>query len=230
MQFQKLIDKISDAFSILDFSYIISGGLIFLIILFDLHKHCQSFMLENMLATVICGIFLSYICGLFSWMLGKFIRRNIIGHFYMKIGEDFQKIFNETIDMASVSLPEFKKTNNGSFLDIFSLTYEYMWIRLENVKEAHERVNYINRFWVMQAVYEGLIGALFIAIVVLIDLFLIGELKSVIWLVLLLVLMLFIIVFCVWEARECARTQIKEVILSYRIYVLNDKIEVNHEK
>lgn len=228
--FQKIIDKISDAFSILDFSYIISGGLTFLIILFDLHKHFQNFMLESMTATIICGIFLSYICGLFSWMLGKFIRRNILGRFFTDIKEDFEKIYSETEIMVTGRLSIFRPLTEASSIDIFSLTYEYLWIRLGKVEEARERMNYINRFWVMQAVYEGLIGSLFVAIVVLIDLLLIGELTSTIWFVLLFVIILFIIVFCMWEARECARTQIKEVILTYYIYVLNDGRQVSHEK
>lgn len=230
MQFQKLIDKISDAFSILDFSYIISGGLTFLVILFDLHNHYESFMLENMTATVICGIFLSYICGLFSWMIGKFIRRNIVGHFFTSIKEDFNNIYNETKHTVIGTLSKFQAPTNASSVDISSLTYEYMWIRLGKVEDAHERMNYINRFWVMQAVYEGLIGSLFIAMVVLIDLLVIGEITSILWFTLLCVLVLFIMAFCVWEACECARTQIKEVILTYYIYVLNDGRKINLEE
>ena len=73
--FHKLIDTLSNAFSILDFSYIVSGGLAFLLILFDLYKHGVSFMMENLTITIVCGVFLSYICGLFAWLIGRFIRR-----------------------------------------------------------------------------------------------------------------------------------------------------------
>lgn len=63
--FQKIIDILSNAFSILDFSYIVSGGFTLGIVLFDLHYHYYEFFIRNISITIVCGIFLAYICGLF---------------------------------------------------------------------------------------------------------------------------------------------------------------------
>ena len=46
--FQKIIDILSNAFSILDFSYIVSGGFTLGIVLFDLHYHYyDQFRIKN---------------------------------------------------------------------------------------------------------------------------------------------------------------------------------------
>lgn len=59
--FQKIIGMLSNAFSILDFSYIIFGGFTLGIILFGLHCHHYEFFIRNIPITIICGIFLAYI-------------------------------------------------------------------------------------------------------------------------------------------------------------------------
>ena len=69
--FQKIIDILSNAFSILDFSYIVSGGFTLGIVLFDLHYHYYEFFIRNISITIVCGIFLAYICGLSSWIIGR---------------------------------------------------------------------------------------------------------------------------------------------------------------
>lgn len=62
--FQKIIDILSNAFSILDFSYIVSGGFTLGIVLFDLHYHYYEFFIRNISITIVCGIFLAYIWGI----------------------------------------------------------------------------------------------------------------------------------------------------------------------
>ena len=47
--FQKIIDILSNAFSILDFSYIVSGGFTLGIVLFDLHYHYYEFFIRNII-------------------------------------------------------------------------------------------------------------------------------------------------------------------------------------
>ena len=215
--FQRLIDIISNAFSILDFSYIISGGMTFLLILFDLYIHDISFMMENLTITIVCGIFLSYVCGLFAWLIGRCLRRKTYRQFYGEtIEESFQNIYNATKGSLS-SVTSLPMQENPC------LSYEYMWICLEEKKEAASRVNYIHRFWVMQAVFEGLISVLFIAIGIL------WHMKPTnascglfVGMVLLSVLFLGLVILCYNEAKRCAETQIREVILSYYQYVINN--------
>ena len=204
--FQKIIDILSNAFSILDFSYIVSGGFTLGIVLFDLHYHYYEFFIRNISITIVCGIFLAYICGLSSWIIGRLIR---------KIVQNTDKDFEETYDRTMNAL-----ASNALSLSVSDkkLAYSYMWIELHKKEEAKEQIIFMNRMWVMQAVFEGLIFSI-VAIGVLIDLKW-GLNKDISWLE-------FIVIFAVllssvWlsaiEARRYARTQIREVILSYYSY------------
>lgn len=205
--FQKIIDILSNAFSILDFSYIVSGGFTLGIVLFDLHYHYYEFFIRNISITIVCGIFLAYICGLSSWIIGRLIR---------KIVQNTDKDFEETYDRTMNAL-----ASNALSLSVSDkkLAYSYMWIELHKKEEAKEQIIFMNRMWVMQAVFEGLIFSIIVAIGVLIDLKW-GLNKDISWLE-------FIVIFAVllssvWlsaiEARRYARTQIREVILSYYSY------------
>lgn len=205
--FQKIIDILSNAFSILDFSYIVSGGFTLGIVLFDLYYHYYEFFIRNISITIVCGIFLAYICGLSSWIIGRLIR---------KIVQNTDKDFEETYDRTMNAL-----ASNALSLSVSDkkLAYSYMWIELHKKEEAKEQIIFMNRMWVMQAVFEGLIFSFIVAIGVLIDLKW-GLNKDISWLE-------FIVIFAVllssvWlsaiEARRYARTQIREVILSYYSY------------
>ena len=205
--FQKIIDILSNAFSILDFSYIVSGGFTLGIVLFDLHYHYYEFFIRNISITIVCGIILAYICGLSSWIIGRLIR---------KIVQNTDKDFEETYDRTMNAL-----ASNALSLSVSDkkLAYSYMWIELHKKEEAKEQIIFMNRMWVMQAVFEGLIFSFIVAIGVLIDLKW-GLNKDISWLE-------FIVIFAVllssvWlsaiEARRYARTQIREVILSYYSY------------
>lgn len=205
--FQKIIDILSNAFSILDFSYIVSGGFTLGIVLFDLHYHYYEFFIRNISITIVCGIFLAYICGLSSWIIGRLIR---------KIVQNTDKDFEETYDRTMNAL-----ASNALSLSVSDkkLAYSYMWIELHKKEEAKEQIIFMNRMWVMQAVFEGLIFSFIVAIGVLIDLKW-GLNKDISWLE-------FIVIFAVllssvWlsaiEDRRYARTQIREVILSYYSY------------
>ena len=205
--FQKIIDILSNAFSILDFSYIVSGGFTLGIVLFALHYHYYEFFIRNISITIVCGIFLAYICGLSSWIIGRLIR---------KIVQNTDKDFEETYDRTMNAL-----ASNALSLSVSDkkLAYSYMWIELHKKEEAKEQIIFMNRMWVMQAVFEGLIFSFIVAIGVLIDLKW-GLNKDISWLE-------FIVIFAVllssvWlsaiEARRYARTQIREVILSYYSY------------
>lgn len=53
----------------------------------DLYCYDIFFFVENVTLTVTCGVLLAYVCGLFSWLIGKGIRFR----FHKK-----DKSFNET--------------------------------------------------------------------------------------------------------------------------------------
>lgn len=205
--FQKIIDILSNAFSILDFSYIISGGFTFIIILFDLHYHHYELFIRNITITIVCGIFLAYICGLSSWIIGKLIR---------KIFQNTDKDFEETYDRAinalapdALSLPVSDK----------KLAYSYMWIELQKREEAKERIVFINRMWVMRAVFEGLIFSFIVALAVLIDLkWVLNEEISYYKSIIIFTILVLLACLSAIEANRYAKAQIEEVILSYYSY------------
>lgn len=73
LNFQRIIDIISDALSIFDFSFIISGGVLYLII-YGLLKYLGLLGWVGSLnpAFVVVGsIFLIYVLGLMAWSIGK---------------------------------------------------------------------------------------------------------------------------------------------------------------
>ena len=216
MNFQKLIDTISDAFNIFDFSYIISGGLTLLIILFDLHYRQIDFLLGNMTITVVCGIFLSYICGIFSWLCGRKIRRIIC---------NIDKDFEETYHYVMSSIGDTRRTELTPITKYF-MEYEYMWICLCKEEKAKPRINFIHRFWVMQALYEGLIFTLIIAFIVLFDIRIIDKTFLECFKFLGIFLLIpFLLYLCFKEAKSCAKNKIKEVILSYYLYCYKNNKE-----
>lgn len=155
LNFQKIIDTISEAFSILDLSYIISGTLTFLIILLNLHIHDIHLELINNSVMICCCIFLAYIAGIFSWIVGKAIRWSI----QRGINDDFEKIYNETINALGANIDVDTFTPVSKKKD----AYTYMWIELQKNENAKDRVNFIHRFWVMQAMFEGLMTSCLVA-------------------------------------------------------------------
>lgn len=205
--FQKIIDILSNAFSILDFSYIISGGFTFIIILFDLHYHHYEFFIRNIPITIICGIFLAYICGLSSWIIGKLIR-----NIFQNTDKDFEETYDRAINALvpdTLSLPVSNK----------KLAYSYMWIELQKREEAKERIVFINRMWVMRAVFEGLIFSFIVAIAALIDLkWVLNEEISYYKAIIIFAILVLLACLSAIEANRYARTQIEEVILSYYSY------------
>lgn len=215
--FQKIIDILSDAFSILDFSHIVSGVSTFLIITLALHLHDIHLVLMNDTLTVICSIFLAYVSGILSWIIGRWIRKKVQNY-----TKDFKAVFNTTKKAVC-------PTKAYHFIPIIDEdeAYTYMWIELNKEKRAKERVAFIHRFWVMQAMFEGLMTSCGIAIIATIELkisfcrnFPCG------YFIFLLFFLLGMFCLCMNAAKENARNQIKEVIISYYSYIKQDNI--NH--
>lgn len=209
--FQKIIDIISGAFSILDFSHIISGTLTFLIILLDLHIHNVHLELINTSMTICCCVFLAYVAGIFSWIMGKAIRRI----FQRKIKEKFEIIYDATIRSL-----EYDKKTHFTPVSNKQDSYTYMWIELQKTLEARERVEFIHRFWVMQAMFEGLTVSCVVAFIAAAELkYSFGDKFQGIYWGILSILILILAWRCMVAAKENSENQIKEVILSYYSYI-----------
>ena len=150
---------------------------------------------------------------------------------YLKVSRLIKRrtVANEACDSGRVLINDkpAKASANVKEGDIISISFGNKEVKVEVLdvqetvkkEEAKEQIIFMNRMWVMQAVFEGLIFSFIVAIGVLIDLKW-GLNKDISWLE-------FIVIFAVllssvWlsaiEAKRYARTQIREVILSYYSY------------
>lgn len=208
--FQKIIDRISEAFSFFDFSFLISGSATFAICCYTLNRLGMDVSSDSSFLNVCVSIVGIYIAGLISFALGKKIRLWITN----KAGTHFEEIFNETVKFINDS----KAGNNKQNL---KLQYAQMWAHLRDNQEAKESMMFLNRLWVMQAVFEGLMFSSAIAIVS----------GGILWIVIgwnmcdvwyMIIGGLIAAIACYWEGKRYAETQIKEVIITY--YQLENKI------
>ena len=213
MSFQKIIDRIADAFSVFDFSYIISGGLTLLLVYMDIViLHSRTITLKSPFLILAIGLFLAYVCGLIVWVIGRFVRRCFIN-----TSEDFKKVYNETKTALNL--------NTIIPITDEKVAYSYMWSRLQcdnNTPQIEEKLKFINKYWVMQALYEGLIGSGIIAILILLDYYIINRaILSCLSTCCIIGIFIFVVflMFCfAKEARKYANTQIVDLLTLYYIY------------
>lgn len=131
-----------------------------------------------------------------------------------KDGKRFEEIFNETVRFTKGAEYDYNTQN-------LKLRYTQMWAHLRNNQEAKESTTFLNRLWVMQAVFEGLMISSAIAIVggVILGIVL-GWKQCDVWYM--IIGGLIAAIACYWEGKRYAETQIKEVIITY--YQLKNKI------
>jgi multisubunit Na+/H+ antiporter MnhE subunit len=100
-----------------------------------------------------------------------------------------------------------------------------MWIELQKNENAKDRVNFIHRFWVMQAMFEGLMTSCLVAFAAVLELkYSFGEKFAWGYFVLLIALCLILFWRCMIAAKENAEVQIREIILSYYSYIKSNQI------
>lgn len=208
--FQKIIDRISEAFSFFDFSFLISGSATFAICCYTLNRLGMDVSSDSSFLNVCVSIVGIYIAGLISFALGKKIRVWMVDN----DGKHFEEIFNETVKFINDSKAGNDKQN-------LKLQYAQMWACLRDNQEAKESMTFLNRLWVMQAVFEGLMFSSVIAIVsgVILGIVITWNMCDVWYMI---IGGLIAAIACYWEGKRYAETQIKEVIITY--YQLKNKI------
>ena len=195
----KIMDRITNVFSVFDFSYIISGIAAFMIIYTYL-----SFTYSNVLLLLdsnhswIFIIFIIYILGLIMFTLGRYIRQEVFGQNKSKY-QLFKKY-----GFSSESVEE-----------IDALLSQY-WNNLRN-DNSERTYDYYNRLWVMTAVYEGLAGSAFLASALIILCFCrivnsYGYPYGIIIILSILLLMYILIYILFREAKKNAETIITDLI------------------
>ena len=149
--FDKIFNRISDVFSIFDFSFIISGTTAFVqIYIFLLFYNNDVLGLLSEHVNWYFVIFIIYIFGLIMFALGRYVRQVLLGQKKYKY-----KLF-EKYNVCDAK--------NEEKIDALYCKY---WDNLK--KEGNEKdYDYYSRLWVMTAVYEGLIGNVVLALVLFI--------------------------------------------------------------
>lgn len=216
--FTKIFDRISEALNFFDFSFIVSG-LMTLGIIYCSISNYYTFDLSgySKIVIIIAAIVLVYVSGLISFSVGKWLRLKIL---YIGNKEYFNKVFCDALSFVNSapnceSVEISKYLENGFEKSNYKRVYSKMWLDLRHCEEAKESMRHLNRFWMMQAVYEGLFTSSIVAIIA--SLFLIC--KSPVYFIIMALLSVICMIFCYIEAKRYAETQILEIVIAYKKFI-----------
>lgn len=143
---------------------------------------------------------------------------------HTKRDEDLEQTIESTkIDLNKVVDKDFTKVDsskNAVKVDN-RLIYSYMWSRLSSVDNnaAKERLHFCNRYWVMQAVFEGLVTDWIICIGIAVALIANGKIHLSAFIIAILILLI-CLVASISRASYYSRSQIREIIANYIIFVI----------
>lgn len=257
MDFQKQFDTVTGALNIFDMSYLVSGATMLGVLVYAF-PGLKDFVFhkDQVTVSIIICIVIAYVLGMISWIAGKQFRYWMMKHFGDKKtnDEDFESKFQETaqcFDFQGETIKKLMKDNN-------SAAYSYMWMRLDNLQDEDCRSRFVfaSRSWVLRAIYEGLIPPVFIlAATILVKYFSVwkewcntfcqwlggwsgvlipswGEniIVSILGAVVMTFISYIIVKLLAKEARRCANTQIREVIVAYYHFVENkENVPLNTE-
>lgn len=214
----KIVDRIGEIFNVFDFSYIVSGIASLAVISYGLWRYNLLCSFDNDLFNVVAVIIFTYICGLISFVIGKRIRFMYNKIFPIQRGRSrFMSCFNSAIQYVNN-----RNNQRGIYLNRYMdeencrKYYVEMWSYLRGCEKAAPALKFINRFWVMQAVYEGLATS-----------FLLGTFMGCILYdcnncctsLIIIIGFLASFCFCCYEGTRYAESQIIEVVIAYERYL-----------
>lgn len=257
MDFQKQFDTVTGALNIFDMSYLVSGATMLGVLVYAF-PGLKGFVFhkDQVMVSIIICIVIAYVLGMISWIAGKQFRYWMMKHFGDKKtnDEDFESKFQETAQCFDFQGETIKKLME----DDKNIAYSYMWMRLDKSQDEDCRSRFVfaSRSWVLRAIYEGLIPPVFVlAATILVKYFSVwkgwcetfsqwqsdwtgkiilpwGEniIVGVIGAVVMTSASYIIVKLLVREARRCANTQIREVIVAYYHFVENkENVPLNTE-
>lgn len=248
MDFQKQFDTVTGALNIFDMSYLVSGATMLGVLVYAF-PDLKGFVFhkDQVTVSIIICIVIAYVLGMISWIAGKQFRYWMMEHFGEKKtnDEDFESKFKETAQRFNFQGETIKKLME----DDKNIAYSYMWMRLDKSQDEDCRSRFVfaSRSWVLRAIYEGLIPPVFVlAATILFKYFSVwkgwcealsqwqsgwtgkiilpwGEniIVGVIGAVVMTFASYIIVKLLAREARRCANTQIREVIVAYYHFVEN---------
>lgn len=246
MDFQKQFDTVTGALNIFDMSYLVSGATMLGVLVYAF-PGLKDFVFhkDQVTVSILICVVLAYVLGMLSWIAGKQIRYWMMEHFWEKKtnDEDFESKFKEIAQRFNFQGETIKKLME----DDKNIAYSYMWMRLDKSQDEDCRSRFVfaSRSWVLRAIYEGLIPPVFIlAATILVKYFpvwkgwcntfcqwLVGWSGVVIpsWgknvivgllgVVIMTSIAYTIVKLLAREAKRCANTQIREVIVAYYHFI-----------
>lgn len=253
----KQFDTITGALNIFDMSYLVSGVTMLGVLVYAF-PDMKGFVFhkDQVMVSIIVCIVIAYVLGMISWIAGKQFRYWMMKHFGDKKtnDEDFKSKFQETAQCFNFQGETIKKLME----DDKNIAYSYMWMRLDKSQDEDCRSRFVfaSRSWVLRAIYEGLIPPVFVlAATILVKYFSVwkgwcetfsqwqsdwtgkiilpwGEniIDGVIGAVVMTSASYIIVKLLAREARRCANTQIREVIVAYYHFVENkENVPLNTE-
>lgn len=246
MDFQKQLDTVTGALNIFDLSYLVSGATMLGVLVYAF-PDLKGFVFhkDQVMVSIIVCIIIAYVLGMISWIAGKQFRYWMMEHFGEKKtnDEDFESKFNETAQCFNFQGETIKKLIEEDK----NIAYSYMWMRLDNSQDEDCRSRFVfaSRSWVLRAIYEGLIPPVFIlADTILVKYFSVwigwcetffqwlgdwsgmvipswgkNTIVGLIGVVIMTSIAYIIVKLLAREARRCANTQIREIIVAYYHFV-----------
>lgn len=246
MDFQKQFDTVTGALNIFDMSYLVSGATMLGVLVYAF-PNLKGFVFHKdqvTLSILICVVF-TYVLGMISWIAGKQFRYWLMSHTGKKKTNDadFTSKFDKTINRFCFKDETIKRLIKKDK----AVAYAYMWMRLDKSQDEDCRSRFVfaSRSWVLRAIYEGLIPPVFVlAATILVKYFSVwkgwcetfcqwlGGWSSIVipsWgkyaiagllgVVIMTSIAYIIVKLLAKEARRCANTQIREVIVAYYHFI-----------
>lgn len=246
MDFQKQFDTVTGALNIFDMSYLVSGATMLGVLVYAF-PGLKDFVFhkDQVTVSILICVVLAYVLGMLSWIAGKQIRYWMMEHFGEKKtnDEDFESKFKETAQRFNFQGETIKKLME----DDKNIAYSYMWMRLDKSQDEDCRSRFVfaSRSWVLRAIYEGLIPPVFIlAATILVKYFPVWKgwcntfcqwlvvwsgvvipswgknvIVGLLGVVIMTSIAYIIVKLLAREARRCANTQIREVIVAYYHFI-----------
>lgn len=250
MNIQKQFDTVTGALNIFDMSYLVSGAAMLAVLVYAF-PNFRDFLFheEQVTLSVFVCIVVTYILGMISWVAGKQIR-------YWCIDSHTESVSKAIVDNLR-KLPQSPQISALRNLGA-EMAYSYMWMKLDksNDEDCRSRYLYVSRFWVLRAIYEGLIPSailfsiffflksqsLFevsypvhtlgmnVVVLKMANTFLSTWVSNILLFLLVFTVMVFIVYLLAKEAKRCVMTQIREVVVAYYNFYIDDVPSVNAEE
>ena len=226
-----LLKKFIDFFHIFDLSFFISGfATLSVLIFWGINKNLiKSLEFININYNLLYIIGLCYICGLISFSIGRFLRKEV---YYRVLTPDVKDFCDLEIRGYNNFLKyHFKKyCNVGSDDSIINKEYVKYWAELRENKNHLNSFELISRYWIKTAIFDGLSFSFLTSIIVILNIkksIIVYYKFSPIEFDILLFIIFICFITCIRQASVYFKYQIAEVCVLNEMNKKEDKTENN---